>query len=152
MFEKFSGLLQVFRNSLRMCGCVSAYVCAIVTDGCCSRPHPPCLGTDLSFPHEQEELSWDPRGRCFPSPTTSGEHLVSPSQDRETLRWRKHITYLIIFILLYFLLFSPSLTAPKTPSPIGLSALSPHCSPCQLPALVSVPSSFPSTLPSRMQT
>lgn len=117
-----------------MCGCVPAYVCATVTNGCCSRPHPPCLGTDPSFPHEQEELSWDPRGRCFPSPTTSGEHLVSPSQDRETLYWRKHITYLIIFFLLYFLILSfPS--CPSNPMT--------HWSPCSKPPLQPLPTPCP---------
>lgn len=152
MFEKFSGLLlsiQKFPEGLWVCFCL----CMCHSHRwSCSRSHPPCLGTDPSFLHEQEELSRDPRGRCFPSPTTSGEHLVSPSQDRETLCWRKHITYLIIFILLYFLFFSSSLPAPQTPPTLGLPALSPHSPLCQLPALVSVPSSFPSTLASRMQT
>lgn len=102
-----------------MCGRVTAYGCAIVTDGCRSRPHPPCLGTDPSFPHQQEELTWDPRGRCFPSPGTSGQHLASPSQEREMLFWRKHVIDCILFILLYFPFFSPFLPAPKPCHPLG---------------------------------
>lgn len=126
-------------------GCVSAYA---VTEECCSRPHPPCLGTDPSFPHEQEKPSWDPRGRCFPSPATSGEHLVSSSQDRQTLFWRKYITYLILFSCIFPCSFFSSPNASST----GLPALNPNSSPYQLPALVfSVLSAFPSTHPSRMQ-
>lgn len=133
-----------------MCGCVSAYVCAIVTDGCCSRPHPPCLGTDPSFPHEQEELG--SQREMFPITNniwgTSGEPI--PGQGDTSLEKTHHLFdyfYSPIFSLILSFLY-----CPPNPSPIGLSALSPHCSPCQLPALVSVPSSFPSTLPSRMQT
>lgn len=135
-------------------GCVGVFLPMYVPQSqtICSRPHPPCLGKDPALPREQEELSWDPRGRCFPSPTTSGEHLESPSQDKETLCWRKHITYWIIFVFLYFLLFSSFPAPPQAPLPTGSPALSPHSSPCQLPALASVSSGFPNTRPSRMQT
>ena len=76
-----------------MCGYVSAYACAIVTNGCCSRPHPPCLGTDPSFPYQQEELTCDPRGRCFSSSAniwgTSGEPI--PGQGDAFLGKTHHL-------------------------------------------------------------
>lgn len=98
---------------------------------------PPCLGADPWLPHEKEEFPWDPRRRCFPSPATSGEHLESPSQDREMLFCRKHITY--------FSFISPSPPGPQTPwSKLPLESL-------PLSTLVSALSGFPHTQPSRMQ-
>lgn len=56
MFEKLVGLSKVFKNSLRVCGCVFAYVCAIVTDGCCSRPTLLALEQTLHFPTNRKSL------------------------------------------------------------------------------------------------
>lgn len=49
----------------------------------------------------------------------------------------------LIWFILYFPLFFPSLPASQILSTIGLPALSPDSSPCQPPALVSVLSGFP---------
>lgn len=121
LFEKSIGLFQVFRNSLRMCGCAFAYICAPVTNECC-RPHPPGLRTDPSFPHEQEEFSWDPRGDVSITSNiwgTSGEPI--PGQADAFLEKTHHL-----FDCIFPNLFSSSC------SPI----LNLHSIPCQFPVLV----------------
>lgn len=132
-FEKSVGLFQISRNSPRICGCVCLCL-GCSHRGKLLRPHPPGLGTDPSFPQEQEGFSWDPQGRCFPSPATSGEHLASPSQDGQMLFWRKHITHSIIF----------SLSLPfsfQSPKPVT------HWAPCPKPELQSLPSPCPGFCP-----
>ena len=113
-------------------------------------PDPTLLALEQTFhfPTNRKNLLVIPEEDVSHHQQTSGEHLVSPSQDREMLFQRKHITYLILFIL-YFPLFFPSLPASQILSTIGLPALSPDSSPCQLPALVSVLSGFPHKQPSR---
>ena len=152
MFEKLMGLPQVFRNSLRMCGYVSVYAYAIVTNGCCSRPHPSCLGTDPSFPYQQEELTCDPRGRCFSSSAniwgTSGEPI--PGQGDAFLEKTHHLFdsfYSPIFSIIFS--FSSCL-----PNPIN------HWAPCSKPWLQPLPTPcpglcsvwFPSYTAQQMQT
>lgn len=129
------GLPQVFRNSPEDVWYVSVYAYAIVTNGCCSRPHPSALEQTLHFPTNRKNLLVIPEEDVSHHQQTSGEHLVSPSlgQGDAFLEKTHHLFdsfYSPIFLIFFFLLFLP----PKSYQPLGSPALSPDSSPCQLPA------------------